>query len=229
MNSTFFRQRIEDLEEHVAKAQKLRSEYEGMRDLSDDPRTRARCEKAIEELKTSVNQYYEELEELQQQLQNQEPSVVKGASDQLAHIEADLRVLMGGQIAILGKLDQTRKDLLNHYDANQRHFVVKIAEKLNQNQLQLTQILLRGLEADEIPKAEIEEALMLLEKRLVAMPPAQREVTEVIKDPSLDAKHKLKVCIPIIPLILDYEGEIELGTGFNFRNLWNQIKTRLGR
>jgi hypothetical protein len=41
----------------------------------------------------------------------------------------------------------------------------------------------------------------------------------------LDVGHKLKVSIPIIPLILSYEGEINLKSGLNLKKAWQKLKT----
>ena len=220
MGIIFFQQRVKDLEEHVAQAQALISGYEEDRDLAADRRTKARCEKAIKELKTSVRQYFEELEDLQRQLPNQDNELMGSVSDQLANIEYDLRVLMGGQVAILRK-----------YDDSSNFIVAQIIDQLNQNQLRLTHSLLNSLEDNKVTKTEAEEALVLVERRLTSLtdiPSIPLELTQVIKNPNLDARHRLKVCIPIIPLLLDYEGEIELGTGLDFKALWNRIKARLG-
>ena len=230
MSTVFFRQRVKDLEDHVAKAQAMLGEYEENRDLSDDPRTRARCGKAIEELRASVKQYSEELEELQRQLTCQENGSADDANEQLASIEDDLKVLMGGQIAILGRLEQTKKALLSHYDNTASCIVTRVIDRLSQNQLQLTQELLDGLEVNKVSEIDIEEALVLVEQRLPNLADTSSipmELTRVIENPNLDARHRLKVCIPIIPLLLDYEGEIELGTGFDFKILWDRVKTRL--
>ncbi|MBE9107652.1 hypothetical protein IQ229_22790 [Nostoc cf. edaphicum LEGE 07299] len=140
MAFAFFEQRLKYLEDNIAKAQKLRSEYEEQFDLSEDPRTRAKAEINIKQLQKSANRYYKEFEELQQQLKNQEQQVVQSENQRLAKIEGGLRVLMSGQIAILGRLDQTQQVLLSHYNSTQRKIVVEITKQLNQNQLQFTQI-----------------------------------------------------------------------------------------
>ena len=49
--------------------------------------------------------------------------------------------------------------------------------------------------------------------------------SEVVDDPKLDVGHKLKVSIPIIPLILSYEGEIDLKSGLNLKKAWQKLKT----
>lgn len=49
--------------------------------------------------------------------------------------------------------------------------------------------------------------------------------SDVVDDPKLDVGHKLKVSIPIIPLILSYEGEIDLKSGLNLKKAWQKFKT----
>ena len=49
--------------------------------------------------------------------------------------------------------------------------------------------------------------------------------SDVVDDPKLDVGHKLKVSIPIIPLILSYEGEIDLKSGLNLKKAWQKLKT----
>ena len=49
--------------------------------------------------------------------------------------------------------------------------------------------------------------------------------SDVVDDPKLDVSHKLKVSIPIIPLIISYEGEIDLKSGLNLKKAWKKINT----
>jgi len=42
----------------------------------------------------------------------------------------------------------------------------------------------------------------------------------------MDFKHRLKVAVPLIPFILDYEGEFELGTGINLKQGLKQFMAR---
>ncbi len=53
------------------------------------------------------------------------------------------------------------------------------------------------------------------------------EASKIIADPKLNLNHKLKYTIPIIPLILSYEGEIEFKSGLNLRNAWQSLKAKL--
>ena len=52
-------------------------------------------------------------------------------------------------------------------------------------------------------------------------------VSGIVNDPKLDSNHKLKYSIPIIPLILSYEGEVELKGGLDLKNAWHGLKSWL--
>jgi hypothetical protein len=71
--------------------------------------------------------------------------------------------------------------------------------------------------------------LAVLEERFPALPPSQVAVAEIIKAPELDAKHKLKVTLHLVPFLVDYEGELELGSGFNINLAWEKLLTKLRR
>ncbi|OYD99559.1 hypothetical protein [Nostoc sp. 'Peltigera membranacea cyanobiont' 232] len=59
------------------------------------------------------------------------------------------------------------------------------------------------------------------------LPSGNEAIIEVLNHPTLDAKHALKVSIPIIPFILSYEGELGLGAGVKIREAWERWKTKL--
>ena len=54
-----------------------------------------------------------------------------------------------------------------------------------------------------------------------------KSLSEVVDDPKLDVTHKLKVSIPIIPLILSYETEVGLKSGLNLKAAWLRLKARV--
>ena len=51
---------------------------------------------------------------------------------------------------------------------------------------------------------------------------------EVVDDPKIDVKHRLKVAVPIIPAILKYEGIIALESGVNLEKAWKWLKKKMG-
>lgn len=52
---------------------------------------------------------------------------------------------------------------------------------------------------------------------------AVQHAAEVVSAPGLDVKHKLKVTIPILPALVAYEGEMELGGGLNLEEAWKAL------
>ena len=126
---------------------------------------------------------------------------------QLRQMDAKLNVLLSGQVAIY-------EDLLNQLDATQ---------------LALTQKLQDALDTNQVSEPQIQQMLAVLEERIPSLPPSQAAIAEVIKDPELDAKHKLKVTLPIVPMLVEYEGELELGSGFNIKSAWEQLVAKLRR
>ena len=103
-----------------------------------------------------------------------------------------------------------------------------------------------GLVADEVDprhlgartfadiEDQIDAALAEIDARAVQIHDAQlvasaRQVAELASAAGLDAKHKLKVAIPIVPVLLTYEAEIEFGAGLNLRAVWRQLTQRSRR
>jgi len=54
-------------------------------------------------------------------------------------------------------------------------------------------------------------------------------LSDVVDAPKLDASHKLKITIPIIPFILSYEGEMGLKSGMNLESAWQRLLSKVGR
>lgn len=46
----------------------------------------------------------------------------------------------------------------------------------------------------------------------------------MVSAPELSVKHKLKVTIPIVPLLLGYEGEVELNSRLNLEASWQALQ-----
>jgi hypothetical protein len=225
---TSLSQRLRDLEDNVCQDLALLKKYEDALRLEDDPKRQARYERELQQLQQSAERYQRESDELRNQISNDlSTTETRALDDKVEQIASNLRLLQGGQIAILGQLNHTREALLERYDASQRINIEAIAQMLNQSQVIVIQTLLDGLEANQLSASDIQNVWALLEKRILALPSTQSSIIEIIKDPALDTRHKLKLSIPIIPFILDYEGELELGSGLNINTAWKWVKTRL--
>ncbi|NEP53051.1 MAG: hypothetical protein F6K65_31330 [Moorea sp. SIO3C2] len=148
----------------------------------------------------------------------------------LQQVDDKANILLSVQVAIYEHLKKTRQALLKRYDSTEQVVIGAIAEQLDQKQLVLTQKLLDAVEANQVPDQQMQQMLALLEQRIPALPTSQVEtVGEIIKDPGMDFKHRLKVALPIVPMLVEYEGEIELGSGFNIKSAWKQLVAKLQR
>ena len=105
-----------------------------------------------------------------------------------------------------------------------------IIEQLNQTQLAFTENMLNAVAANQVSESEMLQMLAVLESRIPSLPSSsQAEIAEIIKSPELDTRHKITVTLPIVPFLINYEGELELGTGFNIKSAWEFIIKKLGR
>ena len=78
----------------------------------------------------------------------------------------------------------------------------------------------------------VQQALSEMRKQgaVLATPALTNEVeqlAELADAPRMDVKHRLKVTAPIIPLILSYEGEVELGSELNPEAAWQRLVSRI--
>ena len=111
--------------------------------------------------------------------------------------------------------------------------------RMDQSQLAVTQAVLNAIEAGRVPETELQETLTAMQHTLseirqrgAALPdPALaseiESLSEVFDAPKLDAKHKLKITVPIIPFLLSYEGEVELKSGLNLEAAWKRLVARV--
>ncbi|MBD2606334.1 hypothetical protein H6G81_17800 [Scytonema hofmannii FACHB-248] len=225
----FYEKRLEDLENNITEDQKLLKQYEDVLRYESDPRAIGKCEREIERQRESVTRYQQEYAELKQELINYQPTQLLYVEKQLQQLDDKINVLLKGQIAIYKNQQQIRQALLKRYNASEKAIIGSITQQLNQTQLVLTENLLQALENNMLSEPEMQQMLAVLEERLPSLPPSQAAIAEIIKDPEMDARHKLKVTLPIIPMLVEYEGELELGSGFNIKSAWQQLMTKLRR
>jgi len=227
MISESFAQRLKDLEDHVRQDLLLLKRYEDALRLETDPRIQMRYERQIDNLKQSADRYQQEAENLQKQLLREKSDDPQNISNRLDVLASDLKILQTGQIAIFGQLNQTRQLLVERYANAHQVAIAETLNQLSQSQLEIVEVLLNSLDTDQLSELEIKQIWIALEDRFKALPSGQGAIAEILKNPQLDMKHRLKAAIPIIPLLLDYEFEIELGSEMNIRRIWEYIKSRI--
>jgi hypothetical protein len=229
--------RIRDLEANIRKDLELLQEYEEEERLTRDPRDLARIRKEIERQRASAKRYQQEYQELEVQVSNASLEIRKEVSQDLKQIQAMLAEIQSGQKTIVVELSSMRKTTLERLDASERKVISSVIEKLDQNQLDTVKVIWDALEGNRIPDQEIRATLDALQSVLQEVKLNQsagpqiiqetEEVLKVMEDPTLSTSHKLKLSIPLIPLILSYEGEVELKGGMNLTSALKRLKAKI--
>jgi hypothetical protein len=226
MLSQIFQQRLTDLLDHITQDQKLLKEFEEALTVEDNPRTLKKYKKEIKRQQESIDNYKQEYTELQQQLIGISTPQIQVVGNQLQIIENQLQQIDAKLNIVLIKQDS----LLIRYQASEQAILRVFIEQLNQTQLAFTENMLNAVAANQVSESEMLQMLAVLQSRIPSLPSSsQAEIAEIIKSPELDTRHKITVTLPIVPFLINYEGELELGTGFNIKSAWEFVIKKLGR
>jgi len=226
MLSQIFQQRLTDLLDNITQDQKLLKEFEEALTVEDNPRTLKKYKKEIKRQQESIDNYRQEYTELEQQLTGIPTPQIQVVGNQLQIIENQLQQIDAKLNIVLIKQDS----LLLRYQVSEQAILRVFIEQLNQTQLAFTENMLNAVAANQVSESEMLQMLAVLESRIPSLPSSsQAEIAEIIKSPELDARHKITVTLPIVPFLINYEGELELGTGFNIKSAWEFVIKKLGR
>ena len=226
MLSQIFQQRLTDLLDNITQDQKLLKEFEEELTVEDNPRTLKKYKKEIKRQQESIDNYKQEYTELEQQLTGISTPQIQVVGNQLQIIENQLQQIDAKLNIVLINQDS----LLLRYQVSEQAILRVFIEQLNQTQLAFTENMLNAVAANQVSESEMLEMLAVLESRIPSLPSSsQAEIAEIIKSPELDTRHKITVTLPIVPFLINYEGELELGTGFNIKSAWEFIIKKLGR
>ena len=233
--------RIQQLADNIRKDMDLLNDYEDELRYETDPRRLARYRREIERQHESLGRYQQEYDELRGQLTGEPPAGMQDAADMLRQMDAKLDGLLSGQKAIQNDLEDFRKTLLDRFDASEQVIISTIVQRLDQNQSATVQSILDEIETNRLPENELQETLSAVLQALSEIKQNKagyydsqlvseaKNLSEIVDDPKLDVNHKLKVSIPIIPLILTYETEVRLKSELNLKTAWQRLKAWRGK
>jgi hypothetical protein len=224
-----FNLRLQQLEENISRVLQLLNEYEAELLDEDDPGRKSKYRRRVESLKQQKAGYEEEFTDLRVQLTNEYPLQTQTISSQLQEIDNKIELLLDSQTSL-------SQALMLQFSPKEQELLLPFTEKLDEPDLINIQAFLEAVETDQASEEEVQlilsETRTLLKKvqeQNLALPAGKEAVSEIINYPTIDAKHALKVSIPIIPFILAYEGELGLGTGINLKETWQHWKTKFMR
>ena len=231
--------RTQQLTDNIRQDLELLKGYEDELRYETDPRRLAKYRREIERQRESLSRYQQEYDELQKQVTGEPPAEMQETADQLRQMNDKLDDLLGGQKVIQDDLKDFRKILLARFDASEQAIISTIVQRLDQSQLVTVQSILAGIETHSLLENELQETLNAVQQSLseikknkTGMYDSQvvsesKNLSEIVDDPKLDVSHKLKVSVPIIPLILSYEGEVGLRSGLNLKAAWEGLNSRV--
>ncbi len=216
--------RLIDLEDNIKQDLALLKNYEDELRYEDDPRRKGKYNRAIEQLRESANRYQQEYDQLHQQITGEPTVQMQSVAIELQQMKNSIDRLSAGQKAIYENINHLRQGLLARYSASEKNIISAITERLDRAQMLTIYAVVDAIEANQISTGEMQnilqmigQSLNILQQRGIALPSSEQEILEVINSPGIDFKHRLKVAVPIIPFILDYEGELELGAGIDLK------------
>lgn len=219
--------RLQHLEANIARVLQLLNEYEEELLDEEDPGKKSKYRRRVESLKQQRAGYEEEFVELQAQLVNEQPFQVQLISNQLKAIDNKIELLLDSQVTL-------SQALLLHFSPDEQTLILPLAQQLSELEQIEMQAFLESVETNQASREEVQlilnetrQLLKEVRQQNFALPAGTEAVAEIINSPTIDAKHALKVSIPIIPFILAYEGELGLGTGIKLREAWQQWKSKL--
>ncbi|MFB2880531.1 hypothetical protein [Floridanema aerugineum] len=232
MTSGNFGLRLKHLEDNIKQDLALLKDYEDALRYEDDPRKKAKYGREIEQLRESATCYQKEYSELRMQVTGEPTEQMQNVGIQLQQINSKLDTLSAGQRAIYGNINDLRQRLLAHYSAGEQRIITAITAQMDKTQLDTISVVLQAIDSGKVSDLEVQQILDSTQQMLVILNQRniltsdQQEIMEVIKSPGIDARHRIKVTIPLIPLILGYEGEVDLGTGINLKTAWQNLVLR---
>jgi hypothetical protein len=234
MNEDIYRKRLKALEDNISKDLDLLKKYEDIERYETDPRRLESYRQDIERQRESVIRYQQEYKELQKQVIGEPPAEMEDTANLLRQMDAKLDDIWRGQEIMQEDLNDLRKTLLARFDLNEQAIITAIVQRLDQNQLATVLSIQDVIETHSVPENELQETLNALQQALLEIRQTERydpqlmseaeKLSEVVDDSKLDVHHKLKVSVPIIPLILSYEIEVGLKSGLNLKAAWQRLK-----
>ena len=141
--------------------------------------------------------------------------------------------LLVGQAAILLEVRRSQHEILARISLSEQRVVAGILEHLDETELRVLDSVVTGLETLETPAQEAQELLASLLNALERVDLeilgiASEELRSILINPQLDLKSKLKLTVPIIPILLNLETELELSAiRANLVSAWQRFRDRL--
>lgn len=227
--------RIEQLEERVKESYELLGEYEKSLIYEDDPRRKSRFKQQIADLRVTATEFQREYDAMHSRFDGRD-IVEEPIRRELHHLGATLEQLIERHAQLGGDLVSIRSFLIKQYPANDQALIAPLLAQLNANQVSEVRNIIKSLDDPQVTDDDAQSVVesvraaigSVLELSGGESPMAESlcNARQVLDDPKVEWKHKLKVTVPMIPGILSYEGELGLNNAMNLRKMWEALSAR---
>lgn len=229
MEQEYINARLQDLRANIAKCRVRIKEYDDELIDENDPDLQSKYGRRIAKLKKAIESYSQEYKDLQAQAIDASVAPVQTASRELLQIGEELAAVRNSVDVLL----VNQKVLLNSFTQHEQALIKTVTEKLNESDRRTVQQTVAAIELNRLTEGEMRLFLEQARSAIATVPqtapisPQRNQIEEILDDVSLDVKHKLKITVPIIPLLLNYEAEVGLGSADSLGGVWNSLKSKL--
>lgn len=122
-------------------------------------------------------------------------------------------------------LEQTIRNL---FEIHEQNLMLHMASLIEGKYMETTNQVLQAIDQATIHDKEMQVVLDTLRVEFEALRTTShgeqvQAVEDLISAPHLDVRHRLKLTIPLLPLFLSYEGELETNSSLNLEGLWQRV------
>lgn len=147
--------------------------------------------------------------------------------------------MLAALAVVNGKVDRLFPHIEQATRRSAQQTILVLSAKLDAQQLALNDAILDAIQQNAIAADELDRHLAVIRAALVEVQAQSAQIADqqlaasagdvlrLADDPSLDAKHKIEVAIPLIPLLVDYKFELELGSKVNLVAVWEALKAKV--
>jgi hypothetical protein len=189
-------------------------------------------------LRQDLSAYRSIYETLQAFLAAEHRAAIADVAAELKQLGGKLDMLDRGQQAIREDLAAQREAILSGLAGTERRIVGAVLARLDAQALADVQAIKGTVEAGRLADLETQTALAELQtliadiqRRQVSLPAAVAaelaQIQNLTTGTELDVKHKLVLELPIVPLLLSYQGEFELADGLKLAELWRRLVAKV--
>lgn len=239
-------QRLQDLQSNIQREAELLNAYEEQLAYESDPRQLKKIQYEIKRQKETIAGYRQEADQIQTTLPvsaaPESDAVQKQLNDMNKQLSAISRQidkaetrLADGQKAIREDIRQQQETVLGHIDAQHRQTIAVLVEKMDANQLELTELMLDAADQQQIARWEAEQLTLLTQQALVDLKRLRQNQPDAAQWDSLLAalaretgwEQKLKLTIPLIPGFVEFESEMAMDVVPALKQAWQNVVNKV--